>query len=423
MKSIITIRAALRRCLSQEFRVFPGRRLLHTSSVCHGTKASSLVDTLSIPESQQKKIQREDNAEKTLRNISDQQKELLNALQIEIEILHTTSQVEITVDKIQASEWVHMLTDINTMSERLNYIKYLNQKFLLIKKRTIQKELKEKYLTENIQNENHGCPILVTEPLNSQQISLERKNRASHALILGNPLVIDLDYDMTEHEERKVLENFRFCYSAHTYHMQPFNLLVTGLRNRPVFNKHLESGGSLCKLMVNFYQESLTELLPLNDLIYLSSNAKCVSGYEGNKIHVIGGLPPNSCGEHVRDQKSYVKAKTLNIRCVSFPIPQYFRYTEKFISKDLTLNKAYQVMLDVNLHHDWKVALCSHLDPQRFLPREHGQASVFSINKSNISSKKKSTKRTNTNRAHSLKPDHSRSDSVNTCKNKHRKMN
>lgn len=141
-------------------------------------------------------------------------------------------------------------------------------------------------------------------------------------LMHGDHVIVDLDYECNEREERRAKDQLEKLYGENIKHPEGFHLHFTSVqKNRLMHMEH--KAGLLDSYFCDFYEKPFWELFPLDRLVYLSPDAPRMREFNTNDIYVIGGF----IDIVVQNKRSsYAKAKQLGIRTASFPISRYGNY-------------------------------------------------------------------------------------------------
>lgn len=137
----------------------------------------------------------------------------------------------------------------------------------------------------------------------------------------GQPLIFDLDFDLTRRElNRSVTQLLSKCYAINYNHSNGFHLHFTGIKkHQQIYDEY--QAGILESYVAEFYERPFWEIFPLENLIYLTPDAPALNAYNGNSIYIIGGF------EHIdgRNHSCFARAKSLGIRAGSIPLMRYGR--------------------------------------------------------------------------------------------------
>lgn len=181
--------------------------------------------------------------------------------------------------------------------------------------------------------------------------------RVVQAMLHGQPLVVDLDYE--EHMSRKERQNcayqLQMMMSANRKHQDPYSL---ELHNAP---QTQDTMARLLRYVPTLYKpefpvvvnpDSYLEKYPRERLVYLTPHCREeLITYDHNAVYIIGGIVDKSSGEPL----SLAKAKREGIRMKKLPLDRYLSW--KLGNKCLTLNQTIEIMLDFKMTGDWPYAL------------------------------------------------------------------
>lgn len=322
----------------------------------------------------------EAEAEQALDNLSSDLQEKYNLLQVDLEIQSVSNPGLPSLDEISASDWMFLLTGVTSKKAQQKYLKRIARK---------QSKETSKLTDSNCFNPSVKpleetvslCPFAYQADIKG---ALLKKWRTAQSMYLGNPIIFDMDFDMTVEEENKNILYLSLCYAAQKRHLLPFNMHVTGMKNLKLLQEASKPGGRLGSYFVNFHEESFTSMFPAKDLVYLSSDAPYTGEYRGDKVYIIGG----SSSDARNNRLSYSKAKELGIPCVGLPLRRHFK-SESDGRHDLNISIVYKILLDVNLHHNWRTALQDNLPPVQFRPLPESQKKSQTKHRSFKSTKNK----------------------------------
>lgn len=253
---------------------------------------------------------------------------------------------------LSAHDWKILLTECPTYSKRRTYFYYLFKRELHRENDKRRKlRLKENYEKTEIENN-----------LNEEKFLFRttgkfiKRRQGELAACFGNPFIIDLDYKQSRREAIATYRQLITIHAENTSHLQPFNIHLTGASNFFVENEHKDMLQTMLDMQV--CQDSFIDLFPAERLVYLTPDGPPLNHYDGNDVFIMAGL----VDLHDTSRRSLSKAKSLGIRHGSLPLRRHVVLK----NHTLTLDCVLRILLDVNLHHDWKNAIWKNI-PTRLI--------------------------------------------------------
>ena len=268
-------------------------------------------------------------------------------------------------------------------SARLRYIHFLfvrefdDWKFEQIELK--RRELKVKSEADDY-FENIGCFDLKTNELqygywrntlfgryhdkSLQRVSL---NGLRQAQLFGQKIIIDCFYDqsMADYETISVGRQISKIYNLNRYSRDPFHLMFCGYK--PTYRGYQYLRTMLTQIIdrpeycFNFYQQEFQELLPNDNLIYLSPDApEMMTEFDPAAVYIIGALVSKT----YKSSMSYEKARKQNIKCLRFPIHKYVEL-KPGVKKILSIQGSFQILLELKHHGDWLRAFLASIQPHK----------------------------------------------------------
>lgn len=218
---------------------------------------------------------------------------------------------------LTAPHWQCLLTECRSPAAVIRYCRYL---YLTEQAKNNRRLKKQQRLQEKTEELTTPKRLFTMDPVQKRQL---RQYEGLGKLQHGQHLVIDLDYNCSDREERSSKSQLLMAYKNNISHPAGFHLHFTSVNKHRQF--HLEyQNGLLDTLLCDFYEKPFWELFPLKRLVYLTPDGPMLRDLDKNAIYVIGGLV-DLHSENVR--KSIAKAKQLGIRAGSFPVAQHGQYT------------------------------------------------------------------------------------------------
>lgn len=198
-------------------------------------------------------------------------------------------------------------------------------------------------------------------------------NRLRQAELFGQKLVIDCSFDeqMADYETTSVARQIASIYAINRYSRDPYHLMFCGYNPANRGYQYLETmNGDIMdkpEYMFNFYREEYQNLLPHNELIYLTPDTKEVmEEYNPNAVYIIGALVSKT----YRAALSFEKARAQNIQCVRLPIHRYVQL-KPGVKRVLSFQSVFHILLELKQHGDWHRAFHRGIQANKLLPSEY----------------------------------------------------
>lgn len=289
-------------------------------------------------------------------NLSPELLEKKKRIEFEWQILG--EEQEMVPKHISAYQWKDLLTSCDSSISVAKHLRFLAIKELAKEADRIQFKLDK----TNESDPNSSKEYLLTSSSDqNKRDRLFKLNGGIRSLVLGQPIVIDFDYNIKDREQKESFKQLIFLYGYNNKHDSPMHIYITGVAKNYKIMELIESGQAKGYSM-DFHTENFYDIFPKERLVMLSADGPRLQEYNGNDIYVIGGLAdfPNNYLK-----ASYSKAKKLGIRCGSLPLTQFCKRKISTIGV-LTINCVFNIMADLNVHHDWRQAFRDHL-PKGFI--------------------------------------------------------
>ncbi|KAG1659910.1 tRNA methyltransferase 10 A [Nymphon striatum] len=191
-------------------------------------------------------------------------------------------------------------------------------------------------------------------------------------------VVIDLGVShlMTDRESSKLFKQIQRCYAINRREENPVQFYLTS-HEKEVLDK-MKNVNGYQNWDINFRKECFSEVFDKSKIVYLTSDSNnIIDKLEDGKAYIIGGLV-----DHNRLKVNLLKK---NVAHAKLPIDQNILMT---MSKILTVDQVFTILLHVANSHSWKKAL-SDVIPQRKQIRNHSdENSEDSNDDGNINSTK-----------------------------------
>ncbi|XP_062830892.1 tRNA methyltransferase 10 homolog C [Anolis carolinensis] len=280
-----------------------------------------------------------------------------------------------------------ILIESPTKTSKKKYLQFLAKKEILKK---VKKEKKEKQKAEkrelNPPTQEDGDRELKNTFLLkfwSRSEDALYNWRAAQAMIFGQPLVFDMDYEncMSRREMENAVKQLLESEGMNRRALDPFHLHYCNFKTDGAYHKELikRYGDAWDKLFVTVTEKAHVEVFPQDQLVYLTADSPNVmQRFEHDKIYIIGSLVDKS----IQTGVSLARAKRLNLATARLPLDKYLQWEEG--AKNLTLNQMVSILLTLKDTGDWKKAL-------QFVPtRKHAGFMDVSFSKNQIEAWKKS---------------------------------
>nr|XP_060626677.1 tRNA methyltransferase 10 homolog C [Anolis sagrei ordinatus] len=253
-----------------------------------------------------------------------------------------------------------ILIESPTKTSKRKYLQFLAKKEILKK---VQKEKKERKKAErgelNPPAQKDGDGELENTFLLkfwSRSEDALYNWRAAQAMIFGQPLVFDMDYEnyMSRREMENAVKQMLESEGMNRRSLDPFHLHYCNLKTDSAYHKELikRYGEAWDKLFVTVTEKAHVEVFPRDQLVYLTADSPNVmKSFEHDKIYIIGSLVDKS----IQTGVSLARAKRLNLATARLPLDKYLQWEEG--AKNLTLNQMMSILLTLKDTGDWKEAL------------------------------------------------------------------
>ncbi|XP_037780670.1 mitochondrial ribonuclease P protein 1 homolog [Penaeus monodon] len=192
-------------------------------------------------------------------------------------------------------------------------------------------------------------------------------SRLISAMIHGQPLVLDLDFDavMSNRERQNCAYQLQMLFGENRVHPDPYNLIFCNAgpesdtlrrlsRYIPVVNRP--------EFPLTITGESYLDRFPKDKLVYLTPHCREeMTTYDHNAVYIVGGIVDTGENEPV----TLAKAKREGIRMQKLPLDRYLEWG--IGGKCLTLNQIVSILLDIKHTGDWHYAL-RHVPRRKLRP-------------------------------------------------------
>lgn len=175
------------------------------------------------------------------------------------------------------------------------------------------------------------------------------------AIILNEPpLIFDCGFcdTMTKFEIRDTARQLKHAFSENRLSRRPFVMHFCNMEQDSLLWRELSSQmKNIDKLPLTFHSGDVSEVFPIEKLVYLSPDAsEVMHEFNEDDRYVIGSIVDK--GNQL--PLTLAKAKKLQIRCVRLPLDKYIRFHSH---KTLTLDQMMKIMLELKHTQDWSRAL------------------------------------------------------------------
>ncbi|GMR50828.1 hypothetical protein PMAYCL1PPCAC_21023, partial [Pristionchus mayeri] len=171
-------------------------------------------------------------------------------------------------------------------------------------------------------------------------------------------LVIDMAFDdlMVEKDRRRCIAQLTFCYSVNRKAEQPtqYHIVGFGGPSRAIY----DSNDTYVNWDVNLHREPLEEVIPREDVVYLTADSENVlTDLDDSKAYVIGGLVDHNAHKGV----CFKKAEEKGWAHARLPIDEFVKMQSRRV---LTVNHVFEIMVMYWQTKDWEKAFFTVI-PQR----------------------------------------------------------
>ncbi|XP_042316593.1 tRNA methyltransferase 10 homolog C [Sceloporus undulatus] len=284
-----------------------------------------------------------------------------------------------------SEEQLKILMDSPTKSSKKKYLQFL------AKKENMKKAAKEKKKQKAAKTEisPEAQDYVAGELKNTFLLKFWSRSedaiynwRAAQAMIFGQPLVFDMDYEncMSRREMENAVKQLMESEGINRRGKDPFHLHYCNLKTGGLYHKELirRYGDAWDNLFVTVTEKAYNEIFPRDQIVYLTADSpNIMKKFEHDKIYIIGSLVDKS----IQTGVSLARAKRLNLATARLPLDKYLQWEEG--AKNLTLNQMMSILLTLKDTGDWKDAL-------QFVPRrKHAGFMEMSLSKDQIDAWKK----------------------------------
>jgi len=156
-----------------------------------------------------------------------------------------------------------------------------------------------------------GPVVSILKFHDEQAVRQVQNTHMMHAINFGQPLVIDLgvDYQMSDYEGRKFLQQMKAMYNVNRSHWEPFNLFLCNYNPSNVLQRELVEEKPSERLW-NVTRRCFTNIFPKEKIVYLSSQSRLpLTNFSHDAVYVVGGAVDKRPG---KDEMTKIKEMGLN---------------------------------------------------------------------------------------------------------------
>ncbi|KFM77478.1 Mitochondrial ribonuclease P protein 1-like protein, partial [Stegodyphus mimosarum] len=259
---------------------------------------------------------------------------------------------------------IEELLNVETKSGRLKYLAYLFKKEKIKLSDLLKKERKRNLRlnrTASLNDESQPSHIQYGLGRNSLLLRLEKRTmnqfynlKLANALLFGQKIVIDLDYDdyMRQKERRDCAAQLRLLYSINRENHFPYDLYFCNAKPSYHCVQYLrQEMPNIDDSFINLTEQSYVDIFPKEKLIYLSPHAtESLKTYDHSAIYIIGGFVDIV----KKKQISVDKAKEVGIKSYSLPLDDHIVWG--LGSRSLSINQVFEIMMTMKNTGNWKKA-------------------------------------------------------------------
>lgn len=166
---------------------------------------------------------------------------------------------------------------------------------------------------------------------------------------------------MNRKEKYSLVFQLLVCLGLNNKSKQPFPILFANLDKNSFVYEKLHHFYLATNKTVKVTDQSYLDLIPKEEIIYLSPHAEeSLTEFKPNYHYVIGCFIDISFSKCL----SYKKAQAEEVKCYKLPIDEFVSYSKKR-NKLLPLPIVHQILLDKKLNTDWKSTLECNLGANR----------------------------------------------------------
>lgn len=207
----------------------------------------------------------------------------------------------------------------------------------------------------------------------NQRLTLVNTDEETKAKSLKVCIDCSFCFMMSEKEQSRLAQQIGRCYALNRASSSPAHVLLCNLAKDSYFYKELcRINDGFESYLMNKTDKSVEEIHAnsLDKLCYLSPDAKnLLNEIDVNCTYVIGGL----VDETVTKKVTLSKCEKLNVNTFRLPIEEVMSRRSNDdpndrggynFNKILSVNQVLGILLELNVHKDWKKALMQHV-PKR----------------------------------------------------------
>ena len=224
--------------------------------------------------------------------------------------------------------------------------------FKKIKRKREKEKIKEKWI-RRLQED----PSAVRE-----KVKITKMSESS----VKTRIAIDCSFDslMTENDVQKLSKQMQRCYTLNRKMANPLQLYYTHVQDKTLERFDAAMDGYR-NWDANFKSESLAELFPLSEVVYLCAESETViQTLDDDKIYVIGGFVDHNSHKGV----GFDRAVKSGFSTARLPIDDYFKLSTR---KVLTVCQVFEIIANFSRSGCWKEAIRETI-PKRKGLEEHG---------------------------------------------------
>jgi len=258
--------------------------------------------------------------------------------------------------------------NLDSLSKRAKK-KFMKRQQWLDSKQERRKKEKEKRKRKMEEKKQNGDTFDTTRTVSRKK--LKECKMADSKCKVG--VVFDFQFGdlMNQRDLGKSLKQVMKCYSINRRLENPLQMHLASFQGRVADEMRKHQGYENWDLHI--HPAGITEVFPLESLVYLSSDSPSVLlELSPSKVYIVGGLVDHNQHKGICQDK----AKELNIETARLPIDEFINLKTR---KVLTINHVYEIMAEVTQGKTWKEAFLKIIPERKGVDVKNKEKSNESI--------------------------------------------
>ncbi|XP_031635411.1 mitochondrial ribonuclease P protein 1 homolog [Contarinia nasturtii] len=303
-------------------------------------------------------------------SLSEDKQERVRLIQNEIALKLAEEQKMPQLQMLSKADYEEMLDMSN--NRRRQYYNYLHSSKTADSNDSIKRMIRKQINDTKQQLSTHKKPktnhieyglhqntqfLRITE----QTMNKWRNFKVWRAMRLNEPaLILDCGFNdtMSKREMQDLARQINHSFAHNRMDRKPFVLNLCNMspdsKLWPILSHKLTN---FEKLPWNISPNDITDVFPVEKLVYLSPDAPDALEFNADDCYVLGAIVDKGN----RQPLTLAKSKRLGIRAARLPLEKYIKFNSH---KTLTLDQMTRIMLELKRTQDWKRAL-------KYVPARH----------------------------------------------------